>query len=51
MYAKCGNRLMLENVQHDAIFRCGHLDYNVARTCEMWGLGAKGTRTIATNAT
>jgi hypothetical protein len=32
---------MLEGVQHDAIFKCGHLDYNGIGTCEMWGLGQK----------
>jgi len=41
MYAKCENRLMLEGVEHDAIFRCGHLDCNGIGTCEMWGLGQK----------
>jgi hypothetical protein len=39
MYAKCENRLMLKGVEHDAIFRCGHLDCNGNGTCEMWGLG------------
>jgi len=30
---------MLKGVEHDAIFRCGHLDCNGIGTCEMWGLG------------
>jgi hypothetical protein len=32
---------MLENVQHDAIFRHGRLDCHGIGTCEMWGLGQK----------
>jgi len=42
---------MLENVQHDAIFKCGHLDCHGIRKCEMWGLGAEGIKTITTNVT
>ncbi len=33
MYAKCG---CLENVQQDAISKCGDLDHHGVGRCEMW---------------